>query len=283
MLKKAYLEITNTCNLSCSFCHKTKRHPHFLTTEEFDLLTNKLQGKIKYLYFHLMGEPLLHPNLPDFISTAKNKGFLPIITTNGSLLAQRGYELLIYPPHKVSISLHAPAANPAFSDESYLENCIKFAKKAAKMGCYIAFRLWNLGSDDEAENTHILNKLHSEFVGEWSTIRNGCGNKLSDGIYLEFAKRFDWPDSDIAESPEDTDMFCYGLRDQIGILCDGTVVPCCLDADGNIPLGNLLHTDLDSIINSKRAKNIYNGFSQRHAVEPLCRKCGYAKRFGKKI
>ncbi len=278
MLNKAYLEITNVCNLSCTFCHRTSRAPRTMTADEFDLLTNKLIGKIKYLYFHLMGEPTIHPNLPKFIQTAKSKGFLPIITTNGTLLGQNGGNLLTSPPHKISISLHAPSANIAFSDAIYLENCISFAKKAAQKGCYIAFRLWNLGSENEKENEPILQKLHQEFPQEWTDTRNSHTKKLSDKIYLEFAECFDWPDIN-AQEYESKGAFCYGLRDQIGILCDGTVVPCCLDADGIISLGNLFDSELDDILSSDRAKNIYNGFSNRLAVEELCKKCGYAQRF----
>lgn len=252
-----------------------------MTENEFDILTDKLKGRIKYLYFHLMGEPTLHPNLSEFISQAKKKGFLPIITTNGSLLGTKGSVLLSEPPHKVSISLHAPGANPAFSDESYFYNCINFAKNAAEKGCYTALRLWNLNSAREKDNDNILSLLKTEFPQPWQSIRNGNGKRLDDKIYLEFAETFDWPDLDANECPTDANVFCYGLRDQIGILCDGTVVPCCLDAEGIISLGNLFESDLDTILDSPRAKAIYDGFSRRIATEELCRKCGYAKRFTK--
>ena len=279
MLKKAYLEITNICNLSCSFCHKTKREKKMLSRNEFEVLTDKLKGKIKYLYFHLMGEPTLHPELPIFIDIAKQKGFTPIITTNGSLLGEKKQLLLSHIPHKMSISLHAPAANDLFAQPDYIKNCIDFAKAAATKGCFIAFRLWNLGSDGESQNEDILRALHEEFPKEWENARTPNVKKLDDKIFLEFAETFDWPDPKLNECPSDTPIFCYGLRDQIGILCDGTVVPCCLDADGNIPLGNLFNEELDSILSSERAQKMYCEFSRRRASESLCRKCGYAKRF----
>ena len=134
MINKAYLEITNVCNLACSFCHKTKRKKKFMTAEEFDLLTDRLRGKVEYLFFHLMGEPTLHPSLPDFVKMAKEKGFSPMLTTNGSLLSKCGDDLLAAPFYKISISLHAPAANPAFADPSYLDNCADFALKASEKG-----------------------------------------------------------------------------------------------------------------------------------------------------
>ncbi len=279
MLDKIYLEITNVCNLDCSFCHKTVRQKKFMTEQEFNILTDKLHGRAKFLYFHLMGEPTLHPLLPEFIRIAKARGFLPMLTTNGSLLSQKGDFLLGELPYKLSISLHAPSANPAFCDEGNLDSCIDFAKKAAARGCIVALRLWNLGTDDD--NTPILDKLHAEFTGEWGKVRGGSSLRLCDKLFLEWGERFDWPDRDAAESPADADIFCYGLRDQMGILVDGTCVPCCLDADGALALGNLFDSELDEILSSPRARAIYDGFSRRRACEQLCRKCGYAKRFSK--
>jgi MoaA/NifB/PqqE/SkfB family radical SAM enzyme len=279
MLDKIYLEITNVCNLDCTFCHKTLRAKKLMSEQAFDILLGKIEGKAKYLFFHLMGEPTLHPLLPRFIKAARTKGFLPVITTNGSLLIQKGESLLTALPHKISISLHAPEANPAFADEGYWEGCIRFAKEAASKGCIVALRLWNLGST--ADNSSILSYLHEAFPGEWRDIRGGSSQRLSSKIFLEWGERFDWPDPALPACAPDADRFCYGLRDQIGILVDGTVVPCCLDADANLALGNLFQSDLDTILVSPRSRAIYDGFTRRRAVEPLCRKCGYAKRFSR--
>ncbi len=279
MLDKIYLEITNVCNLDCTFCHKTARAKKFMSAGEFDALLSKLEDKARYLFFHLMGEPTLHPLLPRFIEAARAKGFLPAITTNGSLLSERGEALLAALPYKISISLHAPEANAAFAAEGYWETCVGFAKEAAARGCIIALRLWNLGSG--ADNSHILDFLHASFPGEWRDIRGGSSQRLAERIFLEWGERFDWPDPALPECPPDTDLFCYGLRDQIGILVDGTVVPCCLDADANLALGNLFEAELDDILASPRAKAIYDGFTRRHACESLCRKCGYARRFSR--
>ena len=279
MLNKIYLEITNICNLDCSFCHKTARVKKMMSAEEFDTLLGKIEGKAKLLFFHLMGEPTLHPLLPQFIDAAREKGFLPAITTNGSLLAEKGDSLLASLPYKISISIHAPEANVAFSTPNYLKTCIAFAKEAAARGCIVALRLWNLGSD--ADNSKSLETLHDAFPGEWYTRPDGSSQRLSTRIFLEWGERFVWPDPALPECDPSTDCFCYGLRDQIGILADGTVVPCCLDADANLALGNLFSSDLDEILTSPRAKAIYEGFSNRRAVESLCRKCGYAKRFSR--
>lgn len=279
MLDKIFLEITNICNLDCSFCHKTVRERRLMSEGEFEVLTDKLRGKAKFLYFHLMGEPTLHPSLPRFIEIARQKGFLPMITTNGSLLSEKGDELLEALPYKISISLHAPEANPAFEGEGYLDGCIAFARAAAERGCIVALRLWNLGAD--ADNSHILARLREEFPNKWGDVRGGSSQRLAPKLFLEWGERFDWPDVSADRCGEGTEVFCYGLRDQIGVLCDGRVVPCCLDADGAISLGNLFESELDDILDSPRAKAIYNGFSRHKAVEELCQRCGYAKRFTK--
>ena len=281
MLDRIYLEITNVCNLDCSFCHKTKRAKKLISSEEFDIILDKIEGKGKHLFFHIMGEPTMHPLLPEFIKKAKEKGFLPCITTNGSLLSKMGESLLPTPPYKISISLHAPSANEAFSNDGYPESCVDFAKKVALRGCFVALRLWNLGTD--TDNSQVLDFLHKSFPGEWESRRGGASQRLSTKIFLEWGEHFEWPDPSLPECDPNADLFCYGMREQIGILVDGTVVPCCLDSDGNIPLGNIFDSSLENILSSERAKSIYDGFSRRRGVESLCRKCGYARRFSKNI
>ena len=99
----------------------------------------------------------------------------------------------------------------------------------------------------------------------------------SGKVWLEEGERFDWPDMGAKDRGDS--CFCRGLRDQIGVLCDGTVVPCCLDHEGDIALGNLFESELEEIMSTEKARRIYEGFTARKAVEPLCRRCGYARRF----
>ena len=279
MIDKAFLEITNCCNLQCTFCHGTKRTPHTLTEVEFEALTDRLAGEIKFLYFHLMGEPLLHPLLPQFVKRAWEKGFYPILTTNGLLLKKRGEELLNALPYKISISLHAPAANAAFADPDYFDTCMDFAKRAAAKGCIMVLRLWNLGGEGEEENEGILQKLHAAFPGEWSPSHRDSVRLSHDRVFLEWGEHFDWPDPAATAVDTDTAIFCHALRDQVGVLCDGTVVPCCLDAEGHLALGNLFDTPLQELLTTPRARAIYDGFTVHRATEDLCRRCGYARKF----
>ena len=278
MLRKAYLEITNVCNLRCEFCPGTRREPGFLAPEDFRTLAAKLRPHTEYLYLHLMGEPLLHPRLDAILARAEELGFHVMLTTNGTLLGQRQNLLLSRPAvEKVSVSLHSFEGNQREGLENYLTGCLSFARAAGEAGKKCALRLWNLGDAHGSGrlNGDILAALEEAFPPPWTEGRRGT--TLAPSVFLEWGERFDWPDLSAGDGQAPT--FCYGLRDQVGVLVDGTVVPCCLDHEGDIPLGNLFQNSLEEILSSPRARAIYDGFSQGQAREPLCQTCGFARRF----
>jgi radical SAM protein with 4Fe4S-binding SPASM domain len=272
--RKVYLEISNICNLSCSFCPGTRRKKQLLQEADFRIILEKLRPWTDYLYFHLMGEPLWHPNLRLYLRFAKEAGFKVIITTNGSLLEKCGDILIEKGVHKINISLHAFEANDLnITFEEYLQACMGFGKKSeGKM--IVCYRLWN-GGGAERLNAEIVDALHRAFPGEW--VKEPRGTRIGQRVYLEYGDKFDWPDLSAEDLGQE--VFCYGLQDQIGVLCDGTVVPCCLDHEGDIPLGNLLKQELGEILASPRAQALQNGLKCGKATEELCRKCGYARRF----
>ena len=275
--QKIYVEISNICNLRCSFCPGTQRKRQIMTEAEFASLLPKLRPWTDFLYFHIMGEPLCHPKLAEFLSLAGQFGFKVILTTNGTLLAKQQETLLQASAlHKVNISLHAFEANDLdipFSE--YLHRCFSFGQ-AAQGQKLVVYRLWNQGGA-EARNEEILSAMEAVFPKPWNVQRRGT--EIGNRIFLEYGEKFDWPDLTAPEGGEQ--VFCYGLRDQIGILCDGTVVPCCLDHEGDLALGNLFSDSLEQILATPRAQAIYQGFGRRKAAEELCRKCGYARRFEK--
>lgn len=279
MLKRAYIEITNACNLRCVFCPGTRRERRFLSTEEFRVLLEKLRGHVKYVYLHVMGEPLLHPRLAEFLPIAAACGLRVCVTTNGTLLPDRGQILLAAQGvHKVSISLHSAEGNDMPDLTAYLSGAWDFAVRAAERGVICALRLWNVGGT-EARNGEVLAFLEKKLgVPPLDCPQPRLGNwRLRQRLYLEQAEKFDWPD---LTAPETGTSFCLGLREQIAVLCDGTVVPCCLDHEGDIPLGNLFTQDLPEILSGPRAAAFYRGFSERRPTEELCRRCGFGRRFG---
>ena len=285
-LKRIYIEITNICNLNCNFCPETSRAPEFM---KFDFFKNILHESInftEYLCFHIKGEPLLHPQLENFLDAAGQLNFKVNLTTNGLLINEKADMLLKKKAlRQLNISLHCSVDNKNIS-RNYLDNIFNFLDVYQKNNKIIlGLRLWNLNNKNEKiiinneNNLEIFDKLESYFnlnykISEHLTTN---GLKISDNIYLNFAQQFEWPDMNAKDYS--LKGFCYGLRDQIGILVDGTVVPCCLDRNGHIALGNLKDSTLYDIINGPRALKIFNGFSERRVVEKLCVRCGYRQRF----
>ncbi len=282
MYGRAYVEITNKCNKSCSFCHGTKRKAESMTLGEFARIAGNLKGVTEYLYFHVLGEPLLHPMLPTFIEYASACGFKVALTTNGALLPKVGDKLIAAGVYKVNISLHSFEEDSEEEKEEYINACLDFADKASESGVLCVLRLWNKlaqeseeGRRTEEANRRVERILRDRF-GEFASV-GARGARIKNKLHVEYGARFEWPD---IENPDMGDrVFCHGLDDHFGILADGTVVPCCLDADGVMALGNIFEEDIRTILSSERARNIRKGFSEKKGVEELCRKCPYARRF----
>ncbi len=274
MYSRVYVEITNICNMNCSFCHGTKRPSKRMNYQEFKTILNKLKPHTEYIYYHLMGEPLTHPDLEDFIKLATRMGFKSVITTNGTLLKQKGHILIDQKVHKVSISLHSFEGDETSLHQKYLTEVAEFAKFANEQGIIVVLRLWNNGYDN-GKNAKAIEFLKNVIKGEWTP--NTKGLRIRDRLFLEYGERFGWPDKDA--DVQGNNVFCYGLRDHFGILSNGTVVPCCLDSDGCIALGNIFEENIEDILSSKRATSMVNGFNNRLACEDLCTRCAYAQRF----
>ena len=247
-----------------------------MNKDEFSFILSALTDKTKYIYYHLMGEPLTHPQLHEFIKMAGDRGFRSVVTTNGTLLRKRGEELLSSGLYKVNISVHSFEKESDEEHSKYIRELAEFSEKAAEEGTIVVFRLWNNGFDG-VRNDVTFKLLKELLQGEWA--ENTRGIRIRDKIHIEWGERFEWPDIEAEIKGER--FFCYGLKDHFGILSDGTVVPCCLDSDGVINLGNIFSEDIDTILDSERARAITEGFAKGEASEELCKRCGYAQRFVK--
>ncbi len=283
MLDRIYVEIGNVCNLRCSFCPTPKRKKAQMTPTDFAVICEKIKDHTKYIYLHVMGEPLLHPQLDELLTIAAKSSLRVCITTNGTLLKNVREMLLRHAEtlHKVSISLHCIEGNEGanLSMDEYLSECFDFAKCAAEAGIFTVFRLWNLDENGReganAQNEHIETALRASFDEEWTSHR--AGFRLQKNVFLEYAGIFTWPVESTA-APEVRGR-CHGMVDQFAILVDGSVVPCCLDSEGEITLGNIFSQTLDEILASERAVTISEGLKCGKLTEALCQKCTYARRF----
>lgn len=281
-LRRVYVEITNVCNLACAFCHGSARPARFMSAAEFSCVVEKIRPYTEYVYLHLLGEPLLHPELDGILRAAEDFGLHVALTTNGMLLPQAEPLLTRHSIYKMSVSLHAWEAN--FGAEmtpnarAYFDGCFRAAASMAARGSIAVLRLWNSDRDDRSGanrmNPEILSLMKTAFPGPWQ--ESSRGTTLAERCFLEHAEIFDWPDSQGADTG--TRAACYGTRDHVGILCDGTVVPCCLDAEGTISLGNVFREDFGAILSSPRLIRMRDGFRRGEAREELCRHCGYGAR-----
>lgn len=253
--KRIYIEITNICNLKCSFCPPHKRENRFMNFEEFKIILQQIKPYTKYIYLHLKGEPLLHPEFDKFVEYAYNCGFFINLTTNGTLLSNHLNITKFL--RQINISLHA--TNNA--------EIIKIAKNINDT--IINFRIWNAN-----ENSEAVKLLENEFGLKIPNLKTFT---LTNNKFLSQENLFEWPDINAANS--DSNGYCHALLNQIGILVDGTVVPCCLDNNGDINLGNVFNESFENILSSEKVQIMINGFRNRIAVEPLCQKCTFKNKF----
>lgn len=281
-LERVYLEISNICNLSCPFCSAVTRPPRRMSRGEFDHIIAELKGCTKYLYFHVKGEPLLHPDLPYFLKLCEDEGFQVHITTNGTLLKEQS-ELLLSSGsvRQVNLSLHSLSGRDRAFAENYLNEVLRFCQKAEGQK-YVVLRLWNLSSERTADDdtAALTQKLEKAFALPYSLSSTSAFRRsvpLAPGIFLHWEEEFEWPSLSMPYI-SDTGL-CQGLRKQIAVLADGTVTPCCLDSSGVIELGNLFSQPLEEILQGKRAQEMLEGLKRRKLTEELCRRCSYRLRF----
>ena len=219
MITRCYLEITNVCNLNCVFCPKTERAKHTLTLDEFDALTSRLEGEVKFLYFHLMGEPFLHPLLPQFVLMARRKGFVPVITTNGTLLSRRP-DLLDALPHKIQISLHSHEGNAKENLAGYVDEVMAFSQEAARRGCVVVLRLWNEGGHN-SQNAEILDLIAQRQPRPWR-------NATTDGDLpkTSLSRTTICSNGPIFRTPLTTSRRCSATPCAIRLACSSMVTLC---------------------------------------------------------
>ncbi len=283
---RVHIEVTNICGLACSFCPPKLQPSKTMPLPFFEQTLTQLQGYTKELAFHVMGDPLTLSNLHEYLDISQEKGFAVTLTTSGYYLKKTSFSTLFHPAvRQVNISLNAfnkNSLNLTFDDymDSVLGLCTE--KLANHPKPFINLRLWNFDEAcSEAEfNTILFKRLEDAFnitlnTQELYTTRPKS-IRLASKVLLHFDSYFEWPS---LNSSHDTHGTCYGLRSHIGILANGTVVPCCLDGEGVIDLGNLNEKSLSDILSSKRANDMREGFSRTEAVEELCRKCSYKDRF----
>ena len=257
--KKIYVEITNICNLNCKFCSKDNKPKKEMTLLEFEHILKQIDTYTDYLYLHVKGEPLLHSKIGQIIDLCKKYNKQINITTNGTLIKQKLN--ILKNVRQVNISLHS------LIDKSQLKSILECGSYLSNRGVQVVYRFWTNHNSDLIKT--VLN--YYNYKKEISD-----NMKLKNNLYLNKSFQFIWPslNSNIISKKG----YCYGLNKHIGILVDGTVIPCCLDSSGIINLGNIYQEDLNDILNKDKTKKIINGFKNNELVDELCQKCDFRKK-----
>lgn len=290
MLKKRFskinIEISNICNLQCSFCPEVIRTKKMMDLDLFESIIQQVAPLTDQVCLHLMGDPLVHPKLKEMIEICTQNQAPVFFVTNAVLLKETQSELLLSSIiRQVNFSLHSFFDNfPNRDPSDYLKRVFQFTEKAfvQRPDLYINYRLWNLDGvhNSSSKNQVMLDRIsdYFQFSNDFDIeIKKQKSLKIKNRLYLHFDTEFIWPSLDLPTLGHQGT--CYGLKTHFGIHADGTVVPCCLDKEAAIPLGNVAQQSVLEIIDSPRAQSILHGFRNRKLIEELCQKCQYIERF----
>jgi radical SAM protein with 4Fe4S-binding SPASM domain len=287
---RIYIELTNVCGLSCSFCPTKELPSKQMDLEFFEKTIVQAKKYTKEIACHVVGDPLTLSNLNEYLDVIHKHGLKAMLTSSGYFLKKHSYETLFHPCVKqINISLNSFNKNDtSLTFEQYIKPVLDLcqAKLSLEKELFINLRVWNLDelmSEREFNNT-LFSKLSSTFDVELNLDdiykQKPKSIRLDNKILVHFDNYFEWPSLSNQNYGDGT---CQGLDSHIGILASGKVVPCCLDCDGIIELGDLHDNTLDEILSFKRATNMINGFKNAIAIEELCQKCSYKNRFNKKL
>lgn len=270
--KKIYIEITNNCNLNCNFCSIVTRKKKYMSIAEFEEILKKINDYTDYIYLHVKGEPLLHPKLIDFITLADKYGLKVNLTTNGTLFKRLAKDLgKCNNLNKINFSLHSEN-----NIEDYFGNIFDNIKCLNK-NTTVIYRLWTLKNNKlDEKSTKIVKKIKDYYNLSPETVEeiiNKNNININSTIYVDKDNEFEWP----TITTKKTTGYCYALKTQIAILVDGTVVPCCLDSDGIINLGNIFTETIAEIQKKERYRRLKKSFQDRKPCEELCQSCTFKK------
>lgn len=286
MFERIYLEISNICNVQCSFCPIVEKDKKAMDPIEFENILKQVSPLAKVVCLHLLGEPLAHPHFLKILEICEKHNTQINLTTNG-IFIKRYTEALIKASciRQVNFSLQSFKDNfPNRNIEPYLLPIFAFVKSAHEIRpeLYTNFRLWNQQSQD-ADNEDIFKQIEAYFdltINRTVDVGSIKSKKIWNRLYLHFDSRFEWPSYFLPH--QGTEGRCHGTINHIGIHADGSVVPCCLDKNAAINLGNVHNQSLTDILNSDRFKAMREGFKNGKRVEKFCQHCTFINRFDKK-
>lgn len=283
---RIYIELTNVCGLSCDFCPTKTLATKIMDLSFFESIIIQSKQYTKEIACHVVGDPLTLQNLSDYLDIIHKHGLRAMLTTSGYFIKKHSTETLFHPCVKqINISLNSFNKNDkSITFEQYMNPIINLCKDKIKQNknIFINLRVWNLDEEmsERTFNNILFNNLSKIFniSINLNTIYQDKPKslRLDNKVLVNFDNYFEWPSLNNKIYGDGT---CQGIQSHIAILASGIVVPCCLDCDGLIRLGDLKDENLKDILENKRSSEIRNGFKNGKAKEELCQKCSYKERF----
>jgi radical SAM protein with 4Fe4S-binding SPASM domain len=283
---RIYIELTNVCGLSCSFCPTKELPSKEMDLDFFESIVMQAKLYTNEIACHVVGDPLTLSNLHAYLDILHKHRLKAMLTTSGYFLKKHSYDTLFHPCVKqINVSLNSFNKNDtSITFEQYIAPVLALcqAKLERKEDLFINLRVWNLDEmmSERTFNETLFGTLSSTFEAELN-LQNIYEERpksirLASKVLVHFDNYFEWPSLKNENYGHGT---CQGLQSHVAILASGKVVPCCLDCDGVIELGDLHESTLDEILVSKRTVNMLEGFKEGKAIEELCQKCSYKERF----
>jgi radical SAM protein with 4Fe4S-binding SPASM domain len=310
---RVFIEVTSQCNFDCSFCTNSlmQRKPGFMPFTTFKRIINEItkNGITNSILFHIMGDPLLHPDLMTFLRYSVEHVKKQQLVTNGSLFTEATvkecYETQLT---NLDISYFTPNSTLFKSRNSkhitfqqYHQTIQNIVATKFKHRFDTHLRLFypniNLKSFNwkgipfEPLNKQVIPTI----VHKWSTFITALGiqpneikhneikkwnmNKrnsifITDDFEIVFKQFHNWHNSlqQVIQSPIGKCSIVLN-HEQLGILWNGDVVLCCGDYEGHTRFGNINKKSLTEILNSEQYHRIVNSFSKGITPFTTCKKC----------
>ena len=229
------------------------------------------------IHYHLNGEPLLDPRLPQIIAQGRalNPRSTHYFSTNGSLLGKRANEFFSQPeslPDSITVSFDG-GTKEAYEThrvglvfEKTLESVKKFIETRDALGF----------DKPKVTPLMIITRDNERTVEEFKRLWKGVLVEGLDSIY--FGPLMNWAGEVEVSRPTRQEFRrstpCPYLHRWVFIIHTGEAVMCCMDYEGREIVGDARTQTVHEIYMSARYQELRELYSQERWDElPLCKNC----------
>jgi len=296
---EAFVELINACNFRCSFCPQTtlqreqKPMPFELATKIVRELAE--MGHHHPIRCHLLGEPLLYPRFFDFVDATHGMGQRLLMATNGSRFQEKNVEGIFRSRlDEMVISLNTPEEElynrqrgTRVPYAEYIAGITRMVSELVRRGPPPATRiniLYERARNGDPEEAARVRRIANDWI---RVVREVSGRSLPDaedavhldplrtallplceGLELQWTAYHNW-----GEGGPPAAHFCVFPWKQLAVLVDGQATTCCVDAEGEIRLGDANVQTIEEIWNGPKLEALREGFLREKAIHPRCKRC----------